>query len=107
MKYLRLLGRSNVKDLAEAAKESSVKLTLELRRIWGHKDEEFKEKQKAEKEWIESLPDETKRKLIYDIVIADDLWFCDTPSVSDASDADVEAGEQEENTDGKDGGENE
>lgn len=107
VKYLRLLGRSNVKGLAEAAKESSVKLTLELRRIWGHKDEEFKEKQKAEKEWIESLPDEIRRKLIYDIVIAYDLWFCDTPSVSGASDDDVEAGEMKEKTDGKDGGENE
>ena len=103
MNYLRLLGRSNIKGLAEAAKESSVKLTLELRRIWGHKDEEFKEKQKTEKEWIDnSLPDETRRKLIYDIVIAYDLWFRDTPGVSDAA---VDG--QKGNTDGKDGGENE
>ena len=66
---LRKLGRSNVKSLLEVALNSPAGLEVELGRINAHRTEpeDFTLGGK--------LNEEQKRKLIYDIVLAYDLWF--------------------------------
>ena len=66
---LRKLGRSNVKSLLEVALNSPAGLEMELERINAHRTEpeDFTLGGK--------LNEEQKRKLIYDIVLAYDLWF--------------------------------
>lgn len=73
--FLNKMGRSNVKGMAEAAKESSAKLMLELRRIWAHCRREIREECTEEWEWISNMDDTVRRKMIYDIVMGYDLWF--------------------------------
>ncbi|MBQ9443442.1 MAG: hypothetical protein IJU43_03990 [Lachnospiraceae bacterium] len=75
------IGRSNVKVLSSAAKNDLVFLKLELRRIKSHytnNDDTIEKRVKKElDELIKDLDDHAKRTaaLIYDIVIAYDLWF--------------------------------
>lgn len=80
---LRLIeSRTNVKNLAAAAKMSEGAFNLEMRRIYAHQsDKEIKDKLKdvfvQEKDDIELSKEEYKkyRKMIYDIVMVYDLWF--------------------------------
>ena len=72
---LNQLGRSNVKGLAGAAKEGTVSLDLELKRIFAHQSEEFQTNNKDEWNWLNAHP--KKQSLLYDISIAYDLWFCE------------------------------
>lgn len=75
---LQKFGRSNVKGLAEAAKNSGAALEMELRRMWAHAGNEVKSRI-GEDNWsaLMAMGDERKRKMIYDIVIAYDLWFAE------------------------------
>lgn len=68
------IGRSNIKGLADAAKKGDIYLEMELRRIKAHQSDEEREKCMAEWERLEKA--DNKRNIIYDIVIAYDLWFC-------------------------------
>ena len=74
VKFLNLLGRSNVKGLAGASKNGKVALDLELKRIFAHQSEEFQKKNQEEFEWLYKHP--KRQSLLYDISIAFDLWFC-------------------------------
>ena len=71
--FLNLLGRSNVKGLAGAAKDGTVALDLELKRIFAHQSEEFQKNNQNEFDWLDAHP--RKQSLLYDISIAYDLWF--------------------------------
>lgn len=73
---LRQFGRSNIKGLAAAAQSSKVDLEMELRRIWAHAEKKVKDKI-TEKNWniFMNMDELKKRQMIYDIVIAYDLWF--------------------------------
>ena len=73
-------SRTNVKDLAVAAKLSEGAFNLEMRRIYAHQsDEDIKRRMKEifVQEDREEFGQKYKkyRKMIYDIVIAYDLWF--------------------------------
>ena len=65
---LNKLGRSNVKGLAESARNNSSEYNLELRRIKSHMNQE-------KRGLIDFDFLEKHRKLIYDTVILFDLWF--------------------------------
>lgn len=74
-------SRTNVKDLAVAAKLSEGAFNLEMRRIYAHQsDEDIKRRMKEifVQEDREEFGQKYKkyRKMIYDIVIVYDLWFC-------------------------------
>ncbi len=76
----RALGRGNVKGLAAAAKEGKTTYELELKRIYAHQSNDFKKKyDKKWNEWLIKL--NNKDRIIYDIVIAYDLWFDEWKSV--------------------------
>lgn len=66
---LRKAGRSNVKSLAEHAKNSRINLKMELERIQAHSKENFDFTLGGQ------LNEEQMQKMIYDIVIVYDLWF--------------------------------
>lgn len=73
-------SRTNVKDLAVAAKLSEGAFNLEMRRIYVHQsDEDIKRRMKEifVQEDREEFGQKYKkyRKMIYDIVIVYDLWF--------------------------------
>lgn len=73
-------SRTNVKDLAVAAKLSEGAFNLEMRRIYAHQsDEDIKRRMKEifVQEDREKFGQKYKkyRKMIYDIVIVYDLWF--------------------------------
>lgn len=73
-------SRTNVKDLAVAAKLSEGAFNLEMRRIYAHQsDEDIKRRMKEifVQEDREEFGQKYKkyRKVIYDIVIVYDLWF--------------------------------
>lgn len=73
-------SRTNVKDLAVAAKLSEGAFNLEMRRIYAHQsDEDIKRRMKEifVREDREEFGQKYKkyRKMIYDIVIVYDLWF--------------------------------
>lgn len=73
-------SRTNVKDLAVAAKLSEGAFNLEMRRIYAHQsDEDIKRRMKEifVQEDREEFGQKYKkyRKMIYDIVIVYDLWF--------------------------------
>ena len=73
-------SRTNVKDLAVAAKLSEGAFNLEMRRIYAHhSDEDIKRRMKEifVQEDREEFGQKYKkyRKMIYDIVIVYDLWF--------------------------------
>ena len=73
-------SRTNVKDLAVAAKLSEGAFNLEMRRIYAHQpDEDIKRRMKeiVVQEDREEFGQKYKkyRKMIYDIVIVYDLWF--------------------------------
>ena len=73
-------SRTNVKDLAVAAKLSEGAFNLEMRRIYAHQsDEDIKHRMKEifVQEDREEFGQKYKkyRKMIYDIVIVYDLWF--------------------------------
>lgn len=73
-------SRTNVKDLAVAAKLSKGAFNLEMRRIYAHQsDEDIKRRMKEifVQEDREEFGQKYKkyRKMIYDIVIVYDLWF--------------------------------
>lgn len=74
VKSLRLLGRSNVKGLAEKAKNSLSALKLDLERINAHMKVEEREALKSSGLDISNISAK-EQLLIYDIVIAYDLWF--------------------------------
>lgn len=70
VKALNELGRSNVKGLAEAAKDGALELTFELKRIRAH----MKKEKRDNVEW-EFLADNPS--LVYDVVTFYDIWFDD------------------------------
>lgn len=67
--FLKELGRSNVKGLAEKAFLGEIEFQMELARIKAHMSDgdAFK--------YVEQLNPKLCRKLIYDMVIMYDLWF--------------------------------
>ena len=73
-------SRTNVKDLAVAAKLSEGAFNLEMRRIYVHQsDEDIKRRMKeifvqADREEF-GQKYKKYRQMIYDIVIVYDLWF--------------------------------
>ena len=69
------IGRGNVKGLATAAKKGNVALEFELERIYAHQSDSDKEKCKNNWEDLEKLGEEQRRKIVYDVSIAYDLWF--------------------------------
>jgi len=75
--FLRGLGRSNVKGLAEHARKSTANLELDLHRIRAHLDKQSAEALQDDFVWLDHMDREHKRKLIYDVVIMYDLWFRD------------------------------
>ncbi len=93
--YLQQLGRSNVKGLGEAARESEAALELDMLRIEAHAKDETKSGDPADGESeaagkaqklkeakaglkAQNLPSAMQRKLIYDIVPVYDIWFGQT-----------------------------
>ncbi|MBQ8317609.1 MAG: hypothetical protein IJX85_04665 [Lachnospiraceae bacterium] len=66
-KQLNQLGRSNVKGLAEAAKQSQTKLHMELSRIKAHNPDI--------KGLFKDIDPDVLRRTLYDVVIMYDLWF--------------------------------
>lgn len=76
---LNMLGRSNVKMLAEHARNSLPKLKMELERIRAHSSESSKLDGSLTFSLLDKDTDEAAqqqvRALIYDIVILYDLWF--------------------------------
>ena len=73
-------SRTNVKDLAVAAKLSEGAFNLEMRRIYAHQSDEDIKRRMTEifvQEDREEFGQKYKkyRKMIYDIVIVYDLWF--------------------------------
>ncbi len=75
----RNLGRTNVKTLAEVAKNDKNQLLLELLRIRAHLSDNHKDTKAAIKEYTDRLKDsdtgDAIANLIYDVVISYDLWF--------------------------------
>lgn len=70
---LNQFGRSNVKGLAEAAKKGNTELELELQRIQAHMNET--KRKDVDFAYLNSMDKETRRRLIYDMVITYDIWF--------------------------------
>lgn len=66
---LNKISRSNVKGLAEHAKNGLVNLNMELARIQAHSENNI------DFTLGNTITEEEKRKLIYDIVLLYDLWF--------------------------------
>ncbi len=80
---LQEFGRSNVKELARAAKRSGVELDIELKRMWAHSSEET-QKAIGEKKWKwfmengnekDMMNRQKRQKAVYDIAISYGLWF--------------------------------
>lgn len=68
---LNIIGRSNVKGLAEAAKSGHTEFTLELKRIRAHmKDEKRKSIREEDWHFLAENP-----ALVYDMVTVFDIWF--------------------------------
>lgn len=76
VRLLNGLGRSNVKGLASAAKKGQVELKLELERIEAHQGEEVSERNREGWAVLAGFDEDKKRRVIYDVVLAYDLWFC-------------------------------
>ena len=77
---LNKIGRSNVKGLAQKAKEGLLSLEMEIKRILAHTNEtDFKVLNKFV-DGEDTAQKEKYRKLIYDMVIVYDLWFADKGS---------------------------
>lgn len=75
-RYLHVLGRTNVKNLAEAAQKSQAALELELLRIEAHMSIEEKSVNKESIDFIKRKTDPVmKKKLIYDMIPVYDIWF--------------------------------
>ena len=69
---LQKAGRSNIKNLAFAAKKSTADFQSEIERIRAHQ----KKEQRSDFTLDGKLTDpELQRKLIYDMAIVYDLWF--------------------------------
>lgn len=73
--FLRSIGRSNVKGLADYAKKGRVDLELELHRIEAHMEKE--KRKQTDFEFIRNLDKSLKPALFYDVSIMYDLWFAD------------------------------
>lgn len=77
--YLWLFGRSNVKGLLQAAKNSDAELQFEMKRMEAHmnrdKDQEKREQQKELIRRVHGIDIKKLRKLIFDVVMVYDLWF--------------------------------
>ncbi len=86
--YLKLLGRTNVKGLAEAARRSQAALDLDLLRIEAHMKNETDDHESGKKQELKDVKDkiklspDLKRKLIYDIVPVYDIWFAEDYKVN-------------------------
>ena len=65
-------SRTNIKGLAMAAKSSLSDLDMEMARIYAHQKAEVQERIRG---LFKDLNGEERRNMIYDIVIAYDLWF--------------------------------
>ncbi len=76
--FIDHFGRSNIKGLATAAKESGVALKMEINRMHAHAPKEEKnDDRENEKENMSKRLDseeEKMRGIIYDISISYDLW---------------------------------
>ena len=70
---LQYFGRSNVKNLMQAALTSETDLEMELNRMYAHLKEEKKEKIQDEWDWLSGYWN--KRRALYDIVLGFDMWF--------------------------------
>ena len=75
IKFLNVAGRSNAKGLAFAAKAGSFELTMEINRIYGHLGEKEQVDNKELWESVKEMQKPYLRKIVYDAVIAFDLWF--------------------------------
>ena len=77
--YLNNFSRTNIKGLANAAKESKAALQMELDRMFGHStkksDVKIKEDYKTIRKKLNDEKDDLVRSIIYDISISYDLWF--------------------------------
>lgn len=72
-KFFNMIGHSNVKNLAQCAKNGEVELEMELKRIKAHQSDE--EKKNPKWRFVDELDKDKRRKLIYDVVLAYDFWF--------------------------------
>ena len=70
---LHYFGRSNVKNLMQAALTSETDLEMELNRMYAHLKEEKKKEILGEWEWMSKY--RNKRNALYDIVLGFDMWF--------------------------------
>ena len=81
IKEINCLERSNVKGLAESAKEGMLAFEMDLNRVISHKWDADKAKEEVPKLWetfISGKDDEKReryRKLIFDLVLVYDIWF--------------------------------
>lgn len=73
------LSHSNIKCLAETAYRSAGELELELSRIKYRMtiDQRKNDEIKDAWEWLDKMKPLEKRKIIYDVVLAYDLWFAE------------------------------
>lgn len=75
------LGRSNVKGLAESAKDGLLALEMDLKRIISHKWEAEVGKVKVPELWKAFISGDNKekqekyKKMIFDLVLVYDIWF--------------------------------
>lgn len=73
---LEQFSRSNVKGLATASKKGDVEMTMELNRMYSHLSNEKKDIIKDYWKWLTTKLDAgVRRRLLYDVSIAYDLWF--------------------------------
>ena len=73
----KLASRSNVKVLLRRAKSSQIDFDMEMDRIYAHQTSSIRDEVKYT--FVEMAKDaerrEKRKKLIYDIVVAYDIWF--------------------------------
>ena len=73
--FLKSIGRSNVKGLADCAKRGKTDLDLEISRIKAHIENTKRES--VNFDFVEGLGPDLKASLIYDMAIMYDLWFAE------------------------------
>lgn len=74
-KFFQGIGRSNVKGLLDAAKESRYRLAMELKRVKAHQSDSVKKEMEDLWKFVEDMDETLRQKLIYDMVLVYDLWF--------------------------------
>ena len=78
VKILGKFSRSNVKGLASAAKSGNAELKMELNRMHAHLSDGKKSEIRDDWRWLmEEMDEDKRRRIMYDISIAYDLWFAE------------------------------